>query len=201
METWWADWQLWRGVPFFVRAWYGCSDASASLTPEIRVRLAEPGGQTAPPRGLGENPFWSQRGSQQGHSDQLNVCLPARVCVCVLAEGLQQWSWDVKDDTCVSARKGVCCHRQWGWDWSASPLALISFSIPPLLLFLIGGGGRGQLLWAPSHSGAVSGWPLRNILGVFLECSVSLYNSQRAVEKGIIMVIKTLVTSLLSPVI
>jgi len=43
--------------------------------------------------------------------------------------------------------------------------------------------------------------PLRNILGVFLECSVSLYNSQRAVEKGIIMVINTLVTSLPSLVI
>ncbi len=99
--------------------------------------------------------------------------------VCVGWKPAAEWSWDVKDDTC--AGDGVCGHCQRGCDWSTSPLALISVSMPPFLLFLTGG----QLLRAPSHSGAVSGWPLRNILGVFLECSVS---HQRAVEEVIIMV-------------
>ncbi len=65
--------------------------------------------------------------------------------------------------------------------FSAGPHLCLHPSVPPL-------SHQGQLLWAPSHSGAVSGWPLRNILGVFLECSVSLYNNQRAVEEVIIMV-------------
>lgn len=61
------------------------------------------------------------------------------LCVCVGWRPAAEWSWDVKDDTCVSAGEGVCCHCQWGWDWSTSLLALISVSIPPFLLFLIRG--------------------------------------------------------------
>lgn len=121
VETEWADWQLWHGVPFFVRAWYGCSDASASLTPEMRVRLAEHGGQMAPPRGWGKPlliSVWVSTGTFRPVE-----CVYTSVCVCVCFgwRPASEWSWDVKDDTCVSAGKGVCCHCQWGWDWSTSP--------------------------------------------------------------------------------
>ncbi len=67
------------------------------------------------------------------------TCVCVCVCVCVGWRPAAEWSWDVKDDTCVSAGEGVCCHCQWGWDWSTSLLALISVSIPPFLLFLIRG--------------------------------------------------------------
>ncbi len=97
-------------------------------------------------QGFGETPVDL---SMELSRDQLNVCIP--VCVC----------WLKACSRVVLRCKGRhMCRRGCVWSLSAR-MWLVHFSMPPFLLFLTGG----QLLRALSHSGAVSGWPLRNIPG------------------------------------
>lgn len=181
VKTEWADWMLvaWgallcEGIVWML--WCQCQPHPRDESQAGRTWRTD--GTT---KGLRETPVDLSMGLSR---DVQTSWMCVYLCVCFGWRPAAGWSWDVKDDTCVSAGEGVCCHCQWGWDWSTSPLTLISFSTLRSSSFSSGG----QLLWAPSHSGAVSGWPLRNFLGVFLECSVSLYNNQKAVEEVSIMV-------------
>lgn len=131
VETEWADWQLWHGVPFFVRAWYGCSDASASLTPEMRVRLAEHGGQTAPPRGWGKPlliSVWVSAGTFRPVE-----CVYTSVCLCVLAEGLHQSGLRWTTHVLVQGRVCVVTVSEAGiGPLLLGPHLILHPSVPPL---------------------------------------------------------------------